>query len=73
VDPIGTRGKAEKFLDIDNEKQLDLLRNRKYKQFNKYIEQGIPIHLPFETLAECDLMNFHLGGSMFFSFFFVWG
>ena len=28
VDPIGTTGKVGKFLDIDNEKQLDLLRNR---------------------------------------------
>ncbi|MGC1932694.1 MAG: pentapeptide repeat-containing protein [Candidatus Nitrosopolaris sp.] len=63
LDPIGTTSKTEKFLDIDNEKQLDLLRNR---EFNKYVEQGIPIHLTFEKLAGCDLQNFHFFGSMLF-------
>ncbi len=66
LDPIGTTSKAEKFLDIDNEKQLELLRDRQVTEFNKYVEQGICIHLPFEKVAECDLRNFRLNDSMLF-------
>jgi uncharacterized protein YjbI with pentapeptide repeats len=66
LDPIGTTSEAEKFLDIDNEKQLELLRNRQVTEFNKYVEQGIRIHLPFEKLAECDLQDFRLNDSMLF-------
>jgi uncharacterized protein YjbI with pentapeptide repeats len=66
LDPIGTTSKAEKFLDLGNEKQLDLLLNRQVREFNNYVEQGILIHLPFEKLARCDLQNFHLKGSMLF-------
>ena len=66
LDPIGMTSKAEKFLNIDNEKQLDLLLTRQVTEFNKYVEQGMLIHLPFEELPECDLQNFRLSGSILF-------
>jgi uncharacterized protein YjbI with pentapeptide repeats len=66
LDLIGTTSKAEKFLEIDSEKQLDLLRNGQVTEFNKYVEQGVAIHLPFEKLAGCDLKNFRLEDSMLF-------
>ena len=65
-DPIGMTSKVEKFLDIDSRKQLNLLRNRQVTEFNKYLEQGIPIHLPFEKLSGFDLHDFSLEGSLLF-------
>ncbi|MGA9150120.1 MAG: pentapeptide repeat-containing protein [Candidatus Nitrosopolaris sp.] len=65
--PIDTRSKAERGVkEIDNEKLLYLLRNRQVDEFNKYVEEGVLIHLPFENLARCDLQNFHLKESMLF-------
>ena len=65
-DPIGLINKVEKFLDIDNEKQLDLLRNGRVTEFNKYVEQGMRIHLPFEELPISHLQDFSLRASLFF-------
>ena len=65
-DPIGMTNKVEKLLDIDSRKQLNLLRNRQVTEFNKYLEQGIPIHLPFAKLSYSDLHDFSLQGSMLF-------
>jgi uncharacterized protein YjbI with pentapeptide repeats len=36
-------------------------------EFNECVQRGILIHLPFENLAGCDLQNFHLNESMFFT------
>jgi uncharacterized protein YjbI with pentapeptide repeats len=65
-DPIGMTNKVEKFLDIDSRKQLNLLRDRQVAEFNKYLQQGIPIHLPIEKLSGSDLRGFSLRGSMLF-------
>jgi uncharacterized protein YjbI with pentapeptide repeats len=65
-DPVGMTNKVEKFLDIDSGKQLNLLRNGQVTEFNKYLAQGIPIHLPFEELSDFDLHDFDLRGSLFF-------
>jgi hypothetical protein len=62
-DPIGMTNKLKRPLDVDSRKQLNLLRNRQVTEFNKYLEQRIPIHLPFEKFSGSDLHQFRLAGS----------
>jgi uncharacterized protein YjbI with pentapeptide repeats len=45
---------------------LNLLHNRQVTEFNKYLEQGIPIHLPIEKLSDSDLRDFSLQDSLLF-------
>ena len=69
LDAIGPKSitiEGQKYLDIDSEKQSDLLRKREVTEFNKYTDQGIAIHLPYKKLAQCDLQNFRLDHSMLF-------
>jgi Pentapeptide repeats (8 copies) len=65
-DPIGMTNKLKRPLDVDSRKQLNLLRNRQVTEFNKYLEQRIPIHLPFEKFSGSDLHQFRLAGSLLF-------
>ena len=69
LDITSITSNVERFLDIDSARQLNLLRNQDVIEFNKYFEQGIPIHLPLLNNGELVglvLQNFHFENSLLF-------
>jgi hypothetical protein len=65
-DPISMTNKVGRLLDIDSRKQTNLIHNKQVTEFRKYLQQAIPIHLPFEKLSGSDLHEFSSSYSLLF-------
>ena len=54
-------------LVIDSENQIDLLINGNIGEFNRYVEQGILVHLPYGKLSNINANHIVLKNGFLFS------